>query len=677
MTNHFKNLDSPVPNNIEFPEPMAAAPAATGTTVLDPLTIPKFVNPLPNLLQPGLLIDATQGQTYDISMSEGNHNFGLGTGIPSAKTWGYHSPSASDWDNVGLNYLGPTIVAQKDTPITVNWETNLPQQHLLPVDPTVHWAFTHTHNGQTHTIADDGVPVVTHLHGGHTPSQYDGLPDAWFTSTGVGGKLAINNGNVQSYTYNNDQEAGTLWYHDHALGITRLNVYAGLAGFYILRDDYDTGIPDHPKTTAIENSLPGNYINSDYTGDTNPDPDVYYEYPLVIQDKIFQADNPATPENELGQLFYPASNADLMAAGLKAMLPANAPNPSIVPEFASGNVILVNGQAWPTLNVEPRKYRFRLLNGSDSRFYNFKLPAGLEFTQIGTDDGLLNAPVKLKNLQLAPGQRADVVIDFAGYQGKQLILQNNAGGAGARPIPNNPQTTGQIMAFNVGNTVTVPDVPLPATLRGGTNQPPAITLPTSVSPIDSDDLAFHNVTGVTDPLTGLPIAKQVGLFEAPMGNTIDPYGRITPMLGTVKDGAIKWEDPITEKIQLGQTEVWEVYNTTADAHPVHLHGIPFQLLDRQKFSATQIDPVTGIASPTAPLTNIKFKGGPTPAAANEAGLLDTVIVNPGEVVRIAATFDLPGEYVWHCHILSHEDNEMMRPYEVISPPSSSSDLTIV
>lgn len=642
----INSSDNLLSNTPGAPVPMAPPPPPGGPTLLDPLTVPKFTNPLPNLLAPGLFIDASNGGTPDISMKEGTHNFGLGTGIPSATTWGYHGSLASTGDTANLNYLGPTIVAEKDQPITVNWKTELPQKHLLPVDPTVHWAFTDT----TNTISTNGVPVVTHLHGGHSESQYDGLPDAWFTSTRIGGPLAINNGNnFQPYTYNNDQEAATLWYHDHALGITRLNVYAGLAGFYILRDNYDTGIPDNPKTTAIENPLPGNYVNSDYTGDTNLDPNVYYEYPLVIQDKIFQAD---------GQLFYPSSNADLTAAGLKPMLPATAPNPSIIPEFASGNVILVNGQAWPMMNVEPRKYRFRLLNGSDSRFYNFKLPGNLKFTQIGTDDGLLNAPVQLNNLQLAPGQRADIVIDFAGSQGKQLILDNNAGGKGSRPIPNNPQTTGQIMAFNVGNTVTVPDVPLPATLRGGTGQPAAIALPTSVSPIDSDDLAFHNVTGVTDPLTGLPVAKQVGLFEAPMGNTIDPYGRITPMLGTVKDGALMWEEPITEKIQLGQTEVWEVYNTTADAHPVHLHQIPFQLLDRQKFSATQ-------ASPTAPLTNIKLKGSPTPAAANEAGLLDTVIVNPGEVVRIAAKFDLPGEYVWHCHILSHEDNEMMRPYKVI------------
>ncbi|MFM9073158.1 MAG: multicopper oxidase domain-containing protein, partial [Cyanobium sp.] len=114
------------------------------------------------------------------------------------------------------------------------------------------------------------------------------------------------------------------------------------------------------------------------------------------------------------------------------------------------------------------------------------------------------------------------------------------------------------------------------------------------------------------------------------------------------------------------------YNTTADPHPIHLHMVSFQLIDRQKFSATQVDPLTGLATPTGPLTNIKFQGRPKPAAPSEAGLLDTVIVQPGEMVRIAATFGLPGKYAWHCHILSHEDNEMMRPYEVIAAQPTDS-----
>ncbi|MBD2353541.1 multicopper oxidase domain-containing protein [Tolypothrix sp. FACHB-123] len=644
--------------------------------VLNPLSIDKFTNPLPNLLAPGFFIDARRKGKYTVSMSQGTHDFGLGKGIPLAQTWGYHSRFAPAWDAAGLNYLGPTIVAQKDTPITINWKSKLPKQHLLPVDTTIHWAYT----GTKYNISKNGVPVVAHLHGGHTKSKYDGLPDAWFTSTGKAGKLAINKGATQAYTYDNDQQAANIWYHDHALGITRLNVYAGLAGFYILRDKYDTGVPDNPKTSRIENSLPGNYINFDYQGNGRKDPDVYYEYPLVIQDKIFQADDPTTPGiNEAGQLFYPASHEDLLAAGVHGMLPENVPHPTIIPEFGSGNVILVNGKAWPVLDVEPRKYRFRLLNGSDSRFYSLQLPTGLKFYQIGTDLGLLNAPVELNQLDIAPGQRADVVVDFKGYKGQTLILNNIAGDLESEPVPNNPETTGQIMAFKVGNKVTVADTPLPETLR--TNNPkdkskPAwISLPTSVSQIDRYDHTSPDYVGFngfrnpvdyvtpTDPITGLAIAKQLALFE----NSNGSFGRMTPMLGTIREGALMWHDPITEYVKLGDTEIWEIYNTTPDSHPIHLHQTGFQLLSRQEFSAEQRDPLTGAESETAPLVNIEFEGAATPATPQEAGILDTVTIAPGEVIRVVATYDLPGEYVWHCHILSHEDNEMMRPYEILAP----------
>jgi spore coat protein A, manganese oxidase len=653
-------------------------------SVLDPLSIPKFVNSLPNLLAPGYFIDATGGGSFDISMQQGHHNFGLGNKkFPRTKTWGYKSPDAPAWNAAGFNYLGPTIVAQENVPITINWRSKLPKRHLLPVDTSIHWAFHET----DYTIRQNGVPVVPHRHGGRNLAQFDGHPDAWFTSTGLGGELAINNGNRQSYTYFNDQQAATLWYHDHALGVTRLNVYAGLAGFFILRDEYDTGTPDNPKTTAVENWLPGNYVNFDYRGNRKPDPDVFYEYPLVFQDKIFTAD---------GELFYPASNADLIAASQEDSLPAGVPNPSIVPEFSAGNVIVVNGQAWPILDVEPRKYRFRLLNGSDSRFYRFDLPEKLEFFQIGTDNGLLNTAVRLDNLSLAPGQRADVIVDFAGYNNQTLILSNNDDGTG--PVPNDPQTTGQVMAFQVGNQVTVPDVPIPERLRGEPGQPAALT--SYLEPVTDNNTIARVNTGLDpydhtfvpvapdswspdlskipkDPLTGLPIAKRVGLFEADGDTNFDRFGRITPLLGTIQEGALKWEDPITEQVIQNQTEVWEIYNTTADQHPIHIHLTPFQLLSRQNFSAVQIDPLTGLASSTAPLTNINLIDSPTPATPNETGLLDTVIVNPGEVVRVLATFDLPGEYVWHCHILSHEDSEMMRPFTVLSNSEMASANSLV
>ncbi len=540
---------------------------------LDPLTQPMFVNPLPI---PAVLQPTTPGGTdYEVSMSQFQQDLGLVdplTGLPLPTTvWGYNG-----------SYPGPTIEAQRDVPITVHWSNDLvdgqgnPLPHLLPVDTTVHWA-------DPAGWPDSGVPLVTHLHGGHTESASDGLPEAWFTpnfaQTGMDWVK-------ETYYYQNDQEAATLWYHDHALGITRLNVYAGLAGFYLVRDSWETGL-----------NLP--------SGD--------YEVPIVIQDRMFL---------DTGELYYPSMP---MAPG--------QPDPSVLPEFF-GDVILVNGKAWPSLQVEPRKYRFRLLNGSDSRFYDLYLSSGQMLYQIGSDDGLLNAPVMLDRLTLAPGERADVVLDFSdpALAGQTIVLKNNARSPYPKGAAADPRTVGQVMAFTVTKPLSGPDTSvLPATLRA--------------APIT--------------PLVQTGATRSLLLFEA-----TDPFGRLQPMLGTAAGGVQMWEAPITENPMLNDVEVWEIYNTTMDAHPIHLHLVAFQVVSRQKFKAT-VDPVTGA------LTNIKLSGQPKPPAANEAGWKDTVQMYPGEVTRIIAKFDLEGLYVWHCHILSHEDHEMMRPYYVGNIPAGA------
>jgi spore coat protein A len=298
---------------------------------------------------------------------------------------------------------------------------------------------------------------------------------------------------------------------------------------------------------------------------------------------------------------------------------------SILPEFM-GDHILVNGEAWPFHEVEPRKYRFRLLNGSDSRVYSLSLSSGTTITQIGGDQGYLPAPVSLTKLTIAPGERADVIIDFAGLDGQTVIVTNNA----KIPFPNggaaDPKTVGQIMAFRVGSSVSEPDAPIPTTLN------------TIVTPAQ---------TGPT---------RKLALFEME-----DEYGRLLPQLGTVQEGAMMFHDPSTENIKLGDTEVWEVYNNTGDTHPIHLHLVKFRVLSRQKFSA-EINEETGA------MTNVTLIGAPRGPAANEAGWKDTVQMNPNEVTRIIATFDKPGEYVWHCHILSHEEHDMMRPLTVLDSP---------
>jgi spore coat protein A len=350
-----------------------------------------------------------------------------------------------------------------------------------------------------------------------------------------------------------------------------------------------------------------------------------------------------------GQLYYPSEPEE-----------EGQPDPSILPEFF-GDFIVVNGSPWPFLEVEPRKYRFRLLNGSDSRFYTLSMSSGPQpvqiggdaglypgggpftFFQIGSDGGLLPAPVPLNKLTLGPGERADVVVDFShpGLWGKTIVIRNNA----KTPFPMgeavDPRTVGKIMAFRVTKPLNGTDTSdLPATLR------PPITPP---GPVDT--------------------TRQLLLFEG-----VDEYGRLRPQLGTATGGVLLWHDPITENPHLNDVEVWEIYNASEDAHPIHLHLVQFQVLSRQRFTADVV-PFTGA------LSDIQLIGRPTEPNANEVGFKDTVQMFPGQVTRIIAKFDLPGLYVWHCHILSHEDHEMMRPYEVVSEaapaPSASAEAALV
>lgn len=541
----------------------------TAQALLNPKTQPQFVNPLPI----PSLIDARNGQSLNIVVSQFEQNLGLIDPVTKqpllTKVWGYNH-----------SYPGPTILVQKDVPLDIRWENGLRNgssllPHLLTVDPSVHWALMDYQDWQSL-----GVPIVTHLHGGHTESASDGLPEAWFTPDfALKGKDFIK----ETSHYSNDQEAATIWYHDHALGITRLNVYAGLAGYYLVTDNNEQALQSNHQLPASP-----------------------YDLGLAIQDRMFTA---------TGQLHYQTMP---MAMG--------SPESSIMPEFF-GDFILVNGKAWPVLEVEPRTYRFRVLNGSDSRFYNLYLSSGQAFTQIGTDNGLLPSPVSLSKMLVAPGERKDVLIDFSDpkLQGQTIVLQNNAKTPYPKGMSVDPQTTGRIMAFRVTKPLNsaYPQTTLPQTLRA-----PIVPLTTNLAP------------------------RKLILFEAS-----DEYNRLKPMLGTFEEGVKEWHDPITENINQGNTEMWEVYNLTADAHPVHLHMVHMQLVNRQKFSAA-VDMENG-----KPF-NLRLQGKPVLPSADEAGWKDTYISYPGEVLRVIANFDMQGLYVWHCHILSHEDHEMMRPFLV-------------
>lgn len=530
------------------------------TTLLDPLSQTKFINPLPRpaVLQPTV----PGGNNYSVSITQFKQHLGLfdPSGGPLMTTvWGYNG-----------SYPGPTIEALKDNPVSVTWNNDLtdsdnyPLDHLFPVDESL-----------INYDLSSGIPTVTHLHGGHTEAASDGHPRAWFTpGFGKTGDTFVK----QMYYYENDQEAATLWYHDHAMGITRLNVYAGLAGFYLLRDSWENSL-----------NLP--------SGD--------FEVPLAIQDRSFFSD---------GSLYYPSNPYPVEQGG------------GILPEMF-GDFILVNGAVWPYLDVEPRKYRLRLLNGSDSRFYDLFLP-GVDFYQIGSDGGLLNSPVMTNRIPMGPGERIDVIVDFSAVAGQNLILKNNA----RSPFPYgetpNPRTTGQIMAFRVAQTLTEPDTSeLPANLR----------------PYPITDMGNSSET------------RQLILSEG-----VDEYGRMKPMLGTVADGPLEFMEEITENPALNAIEEWEIYNTTPDAHPVHLHLVHFQVLSTQKFNVKKFIP----GNPES----IQLLGQPRKPSAVDAGLKDTFVILPGEVARVKALFDKEGLYVWHCHILSHEDYDMMRPFYVGEMP---------
>lgn len=370
---------------------------------------------------------------------------------------------------------------------------------------------------------------MPHLHGGDMESDSDGLAEYWWAPN----EAVVGPRFVKSlYDSANSQEAATIWYHDHAAGITRLNVYAGLAGFYIIRDDYDTGAPGNPL------NLP-------------PSP---YDIPLAIQDRIFDLDN---------QLFYPSSPA--LAQQLFG--PANYPDPTVFAEVY-GDVIIVNGKAWPKLQVEPRKYRFRILNGSDTRFYNLFLDFSVPFLQIGTDQGLLNAPVATSQISVAPSERVDVVVDFSGLAGQTIIVRNNAPGTFRRPLDSN-----------------LPDPALPATLRGGPGQPAPISL--------------------ANELVQVSNTRQVFLYEG-----LDERGRLKPLLGTAEK-PLNFSDDVTETPKLHSTEIWEIFNTTPDTHPIHLHLVRFLVVNCQRFDVRRFMPGPGGAD------TVRLQGQPRPPSATK------------------------------------------------------------
>jgi spore coat protein A len=506
----------------------------------DPSTIPKFVDPLPipYVVQPINQYYQSEELMYQMVMMETKHRFHKN--FPLTTIWGYNG-----------TYPGPTIEVPKDVPIKVKWENKLPKRHILPVDHTLHG-----------TMDTPDVRTVVHLHGANVAADSDGHPEAWFSRNNeyVGHKYTR-----EVYEYTNHQAGCTLWYHDHAIGVTRLNVYAGLAGFYLIRDFLEKrlNLPDGP-----------------------------YEIPIMIQDKSFNQD---------GSLFYPDN----------AIPPVSNPVPS-TPSFFFGNTVVVNGKVWPYLDVEPRKYRFRLLNASNLRGYELKLSNDCKFHQIGTDLGLLHHSIEIDSFIMEPAERMDVIIDFSEYKGQEIVLEN---------IPAGPPSPGMdvIMKFRVGERLTCPDT----------------------SSIPDELMPAHEINPAL-------AAKERTMY---LDETIDHYGRVVHLLNDRM-----WSDPATEKPKLDTIEIWHIVNNFAFPHPIHVHLVHFKILGRKVFTPEDFDECGNyIYNPECLTHPLPYEKGPK----------DVVRADPGQVTTIVMHFkEHCGDYVWHCHILEHEDNDMMRPLVV-------------
>ena len=487
---------------------------ATQPRLLQPRELTPFVDPLP--LSP--VLTPTRDQRLKITMRESEQR--LHRTLPPTRLWTY-----------GDRFPGPVIDARKGQPFSVDWVNALPTEHFLPID----------HNLCGAEPDEPAVRAIVHVHGGRLPSKDDGYPMDWY----VPGTSRINN-------YPNAQDAATLWYHDHAMGINRLNMYAGLMGMYLLRDDAELalGLPEGEQEIA-----------------------------LLLADRLL---------TEKGALYYPVSGV------------ADAP---WVPEVF-GNVTLVNGAIAPHLQVQPRRYRLRVVNGANGRFFHVRLKDGRPFQQIGSDQGLLAAPVSQKALLLAPGERVDLVIDFAALKGQSIELMNDA-------LP--------LMQFRVGKSAVADTSRVPDTLR---------------------------------EVTRVPVSAASRTREL----TLDEYAdcMAEPMLMML--GGKRWRDPATETPRLGSTEVWNLVNLTEDTHPIHLHLVRFQIVDRRAFDVDHY-----IAK-----KELVYTAPAQLPPMHERGWKDVVQTYPGMVTRIVVTFEgYAGKYVWHCHLLEHAANEMMRPLNVL------------
>jgi len=780
---------------------------------LDPLSIPKFVQPLiipPEMPVANVITDPVTGailrKEYKIGVRQFDQQI-LPSGLPSTTVWSY-GPADSPWvatgQPAGFNYPALTVESLSNVPTNITWVNQLTDgdkgpflPHLLTeaVDQTLHWANpgkSPCHHGAPRTDCKGTtdipyygpIPMSPHVHGAHVGPESDGYPESWWladasnipanyeTRGGKWGQIAgaADNAGQAVFEYPNSQRATTLWYHDHSLGMTRQNVYAGPAGFYLVRDNVerDMSLPQPAPNTVLDAQLlaQASQVNASILQLQNEisavenEIDVlevlivqleakgkdgkanrkrrklpklhadivklqsdisvlqaelipaYREIPIVIQDRSFNAD---------GSLFYPTDRAffeGLAATQLKLPFDGQGAvedgqysdnDMGEFPGFLSDiapiwnpeaffNTNVVNGRVWPFLDVQPQRYRFRMLNGANSRFYNFSLRVvnaddslgrEIPFFQIGSDGGLLLNPVMVtmgyktpviagipasqlpadspdEALLMAPAERADVIVDFTGIPaGTKVRMINTAPDAPFGGFPDDPadeESTGQVMEFHVGMLTTTDDsepltnwqvqdalrAEFPVLTAGITRQVSLNEEESLNLCVDTDAFGGWLEDANGDVSSWMPCNFVTAASYVPFAPKAALIGTQSAAPGTMGEGTpLLWMDNMTELPQLGTTEMWEIFNNTVDAHPVHEHLVMYRVVNRE-------DPLTGIVTPPAP---------------TEMGWKDTVIAYPGQITRMIASYDRAGLYVFHCHILEHEDNEMMRPFCVIDPLS--------
>jgi spore coat protein A len=770
----------------------------TVQTPLAPKAIPQFVDPMPVLdvtpeplwagypkfatvLPSELSLDPATHEPlpFTLRMCEFQANI-LPTGTfapgqkPATYVWGYRKGTCPPRNAPQDTYLGPVFVTSRNIPTPIRYVNDLPRNpepwsesnpegtsliaYRDSVDQTLHWANPNMLMCMSGMKADDGcrfpfrstkdewgIPAVPHLHGGEVPAELDGGPEAWFTSTGnMNGATYYHDpvfapeSNEIVYRYPNTQEAGPLWFHDHTLGATRLNVYAGLAGAYMLVD-LAQNVPDSLK-------------------------DATRIVPIVLQDRMFDTK---------GELFFTSGTKGNILWAL------NPEHPYWNPEFV-GDTIVVNGKAWPYLEVEPKRYRFLFVNGSNARTYELFLTNtktnvnGPAMWIVGTDGGFVDVAQKLdpalpkpapQRLVIMPGERYEVLVDFSAQPvGTTLLLKN---------IAKTPYPAGATPAGGLGRIMQLRVVACPLNSTTKACETPGI----AYDPVADPNVRgvpdkvvklvdFANATlgpGVTVQKTRLLTLNEVMGMPVSATNPIDdtmtayPGGPLEILVNNTKysgksarntaEGTTSYRGDFSQVAagglyyseipNEGETELWEIANLTADSHPIHLHLVQFQLLNRQTLDVPKYSAAYAAAFPAvlddegAPLmigmnvcsagaycpgygppldyftgTTGKLGGNPDvvgflksvpqPPAAQERGWKDTVQVPPGMVTRFvvrwaptsaevgSATpfpFDPSGgggvfNYVWHCHIIDHEDNEMMRP-STITPMTPAPTRTYV